>query len=178
MSEETPEPSAESYLVLLNENEKSLAAYVHTLVPNLADADDIIQSCKIVMWKHFGSFSEGTNFLAWARKIALNQILNYRRSEKRRDRFSQNPAFVESIARELDSQTESPDRRSEALHQCLQKLPDAHRKLILLRYYEDRDIGEIAILTKRTDSAVYRLLSRVRASLSDCISNTLSPSAL
>jgi len=177
MSEKPQEPSAESYLVLLNENERSLAAYVHTLVPNMTDADDILQSCKIVMWKHFDSFSEGTNFLAWARKIALNQILNYRRSEKRRDRFSQNPAFIEAVARELDKQSESPNQRAEALQKCLQKLPDAHRKLVLLRYYEDHDIGEIATLTKRTENAVYRMLSRIRSTLSDCISNTLSPNA-
>ena len=176
MSAEAKNPDAEDYLCLLNEHERSIAAYVHSLVSNIADAEDILQSCKIVMWKQFGNFETGTNFLAWARKIALHQILNFRRSEKRRDQYSTDPGFIEAVAREIDKQMTEPDHRSDALRFCLSKLPEAHRRLVLLRYYEDRDISEIAALTKRSEAAVYRLLSRVRVALNECISQTI-PSA-
>lgn len=168
--------STENYLNLLNENEKGISAYVHSLVLDRADAEDILQACKLTMWKQFDKFELGTNFLAWGRKIALNQILNYRRSAKRKPVFSADPEFIEAIAQEIDRQNESLSARSEALRFCLKKLPESQRKTVLLRYYEDQDISEIAEVTDRTEGAVYRLLSRIRASLNTCITKRLSSS--
>jgi len=62
-----------------------------------ADADDILQECKVVMGKQFFTFESGTNFRAWARTIALHQVLNFRRSEKRRPYSAPDAAFLEAI---------------------------------------------------------------------------------
>ena len=64
----------EEFLHLLNKHERTLSVYVTGLVQPLQDAQDILQDGKIVMWRNFGNFTEGTNFLAWARKILLHQI--------------------------------------------------------------------------------------------------------
>lgn len=167
----------EEYLLLLNEHERSIAAYVHTLVNDPTDAEDILQACRITMWRKFGDFESGSHFLAWARKIALHQILNYRRTAKRKPRYSMDPELIESIASEIDRQSDALDERSEALHSCIRKLPEAHRRTVLLRYFEGLDISEIAERTRRTEGAVYRLLSRVRAALGRCVNETLQFSA-
>ncbi len=164
---------AESYLVLLNEHERALAGYVHTLVNDQADVEDILQACKLTMWKKFDQFESGTNFVAWARTVALHQILNYRRAKKRKPLYSMDPAFVESIAEEIDRQGDALTDRAEALQICLGKLPEKQRRTVLLRYYEGLDIDEIAHKTARTEAAVYRLLSRIRAALNECISHQL-----
>ncbi len=164
-----PTDPAENYLVLLNEHERALAAYVHALVNDRLDAEDILQSCKLVMWKQFSQFEPGTRFLAWARQIAFHQILNHRRSAKRKPLYSAEPAFLEAVAAEIDRGADSLSDRSEALHECLQRLPENQRRLVLLRYYEDHDIAAIAKETARTEAAVYKLLSRIRASLNDCV---------
>lgn len=160
---------AERYLVLLNEHERGLAAYVHTLVPDRLDAEDILQSCKLTMWKQFAQFAEGTHFLAWAKKIAFHQILNHRRSARRKPLYSAEPEFLEAVAAEIDRVSESIDTRAEALRDCLRRLPENQRRLVLLRYFEDHDIAAIARETDRTEAAVYKLLSRVRAALNDCV---------
>ncbi len=160
---------AERYLVLLNEHEHTLSAYVHTLVPDRLDAEDILQSCKLTMWKQFGQFADGTNFPAWAKKIAFHQILNHRRSARRKPLFSAEPAFLEAVAAEIDRVAETLDDRAEALRDCLRRLPENQRRLVLLRYFEDHDIAAIARETDRTEAAVYKLLSRVRSALNDCV---------
>lgn len=165
--------STEDYLRLLNQHEASLAAWVHSLVRSRADADDILQESRIVLWKHFGSFQPGTNFLAWARKIALNQILNYRRSTQRRDDRVQNTEFIEAVAEELDELAPQEEQRAEALQHCLRKLPTPQRRLIVDRYYEDCDIAELANRTGKTEGATYRFLSRIRKNLNDCITRSL-----
>ena len=177
MPDSETDTNVENYLELLNSNERALSAYVHALVHNRDDAEDILQASRLTMWKKFSDFEPGTNFIAWARKIALHQILNYRRSQSRKTVFSTDPAFIEAIAEEIDRQSDQLSEKSEALKICLKKLPEAQRKMILFRYYEGCDIAEVASKTGRTEGAAYRLLSRIRKTLNECVSQQISTTA-
>ena len=170
-----PDPTAqtESYLRLLTQHDRWLATFVYGLVGNHADADEILQDCKVAMWKHFGSFQEGSNFRAWARAFATNHILNYRRAAKRRPSTAMEAEFIEAVAGEIERRADDLDARAGALQQCLRKLPEAHRKIVLWRYYEDCGVEEIAAKSERSAEAVYRLLSRIRGVLNDCVSRAL-----
>jgi RNA polymerase sigma-70 factor (ECF subfamily) len=174
MSDYPPEQAAENYLVLLNQHEKALCAYVYTLVHDRHDAEDIIQNCKLTMWKQFAHFEPGSHFQAWSRKIALHQILNYRRSAKRKPLYSMDPAFIEAVAAEIDRSSDHLSARTEALQSCLKELPRNQHQIILMRYYDEAEISEIASMTKRTEAAVYRLLSRVRAILNECVKERMN----
>ena len=44
-----------------------------------ADADDLLQETSLVLWEKFGQFRSGTDFYAWACKIAYFSVCNYRR---------------------------------------------------------------------------------------------------
>jgi len=177
MPDSETDSNVENYLELLNSNERGLSAYVHALVHDRSDAEDILQGSRLTMWKKFSDFEPGTNFLAWARKIALHQILNYRRSQSRKPVFSTDPAFIEAVAEEIDRQSDELSARSEALKICLKKLPEAQRKMILFRYYEGFTIAEVANKTGRTEGAAYRLLSRIRKALNECVSQQTQTSA-
>jgi RNA polymerase sigma-70 factor (ECF subfamily) len=168
-----PEQHTETYLRLLTQHDRWLAAFVGALVVNAADADEILQECKVAMWKHFASFDPATNFRAWARKFATNHILNYRRTEKRRPTSAVEQEFIEAVAAEIESRPEQLDHRAEALQLCLRKLSEPHRKIVVWRYYEECGVEEIAAKSERTVEAVYRLLSRIRVALSECVSRQL-----
>jgi len=159
----------EIYLRLLAQHDRWLATYVYSLVSSTHDAEDILQEVKMFLWRQFDKFEAGSNFRAWARTIATHQILNYRRAVKKRIGASLDDAFVEAVAMEIDRQGEGLERRSDALLVCVRKLPEAHRKIVQWRYYEDCSVAEIAGRTQRTPEAVYRLLSRIRAALSECV---------
>ena len=178
MDDHSPSSAAttEAYLRLLTQHDRWLAAYVYSLVSRASDAEDILQEVKVTMWKHFAKFEAGSNFRAWARKIATHQILNYRRAERRRPNSEADEAFIEAVAAEIDRRADVLDHRTDALRQCLRKLPEAHRKLVVWRYYEDSGVEEIAVKSERTVEAVYRLLSRIRGVLNDCVSRQLSAS--
>lgn len=172
-----PDSSAkqtEDYLRLLTQHDRWLATYVYSLVNDRADADEILQDCKVAMWKQFSKFEVGTNFRGWARKFATHHILNYRRSEKRRPETVIDDEFIAAVASEIDRRAGTLDNRTEALQACLRKLPEAHRKIIVWRYYEDCGVEEIAVKSERTVEAVYRLLSRIRTVLNECVSRQLA----
>lgn len=179
MDDPTPEvgDQGEVFLRHMAEHERAVAAYVYSLLPGAADADDILQEAKIVMWKQFGRFQAGTNFRAWARTIVLHQVLNHRRAEKRRPYAAHDREFIEAVATEIDRQADRLDRQSEALKHCLRKLPEVHRAIVVWRYYEDCDVEEIAAKSERSVEAVYRLLSRIRKALAECLARQLPSSA-
>jgi len=172
-----PEQQTESYLRLLTQHDRWLATYVYSLVYDRADADEILQDCKVAMWKHFGKFEPGSNFRAWARKFATHHVLNYRRAEKRRPVTAVDDEFIEAVAAEIERSADQLDHRAEALQRCLRKLPEAHRKIMVWRYYEDCGVEEIAAKSERSVEAVYRLLSRIRGVLNDCVSRQLATSS-
>ena len=167
-----PPEDPEAYLRQLAQHERWLATYVYSLVAHSHDAEDVLQEVKLTLWRQFARFEAGTNFRAWARTIALHQVLNFRRSAKRHAGTALEEVFVEAVALELDRQSLALESQSDLLGRCLQKLPEAHRKLIVWRYYEDCSVAEIATRSRRSVEAVYRLLSRIRAVLSDCVQRT------
>ena len=165
-----PGDAMDPFLRLLAQNEQWLATYVHSLVNRSADADDILQECKLTMWKHFSSFKTGTHFRAWARTIATHQVLNYRRAVKRLPDAALEESFIQAVASEIDRRAEQLDLRADALRRCVQQLPEPYRRIVVWRYYEEAEIDAIAAKSHRTPAAVYRLLSRIRKLLNDCVS--------
>ena len=176
-SNNTSPDKDEAYLRLLAEHEVAIAAYVYSLVNCRADAADILQECKLAMWRMFDRFEPGTDFRAWGRKIAIHQILNFRRAAKRRPDSPLEQQFIEAIAAEIDARAPVLDQQAEVLRQCLRKLPEAHRAIVAWRYYDECEIAEIAAKSARTEEAVYRLLSRIRRVLNECIRRHLGATA-
>lgn len=167
-----PEP-AEEFVFLLARHERMLRAYVHALVPHVQDADDILQEAKVRMWRSFSQFEAGTNFSAWARKVAFHQVLSYRKRRKR-DRLDFSDEFLNTVASEYDQSSEDLEQRERALHGCIAKLPDDHREVLQLRYQEGFSLEVMADKLQRTVAALYRQLSRVRHVLHECVTRQLS----
>ena len=166
----------EEFLRLLSEHDRMFSIYVTGLVQPLQDAQDILQEGKIVMWRHFGKFKSGTNFLAWGRKILLRQILAYRRKMKHRSHAQLNEDILIMLDAEMDSAMREKRwvEREQALRDCLRKLPPEQRELIEQRYRDEASIEKISRQADKTESAVYQLLYRIRKTLQDCVEHTLN----
>lgn len=160
------------FLQLLAKHDRALSLYVFGLIPHNADADDILQETKMIMWRCFDQFEIGTNFIAWARRIAFHQILTYRR-KKKKDHLPLSDEMLDQVGERIAELTDQEHLRKNALQSCLNNLKDDHRKIMLLRYDEEMEIDDIAATVKTTPGAVYRALSRLRLSLLDCINNRL-----
>lgn len=163
------------FLRLLAENERRLAIYVTGLIACPQDAQDILQEGKIVMWRHFDQFELGTNFPAWARRILFHQILAWRRRAKRQPSEMLNENVLMMLRDEAESEAREKhwQLREKTLAKCVEKLSGDHREILDLRYRDEASIERISRRTDRTEGAVYRLLSRIRKLLSDCVEREL-----
>lgn len=175
--DDTPKPErTQEFMELLTEHDRALGVYVYSLVRDSADADDILQQTKMILWRCFDQFEPGTNFLAWARKTAFHQVLTYRRQSKR-EHLPLSEETLEALHHEVERLGDSGAARREALRTCLAKLPAEHRQLVLLRYFEDLEIEQVADRVRSTVAAVYRALSRVRYALLGCMEKELGKEA-
>jgi RNA polymerase sigma-70 factor (ECF subfamily) len=160
------------FVRLLGQNQRRIFLYVMNLVPNWNEAEEIVQETNLLLWREFDRFQAGTNFAAWACKIAFHQVLGWRK-RRQRERLSFSPAFLEAVAAEAADSAELLEERSRALSGCIERLPPHQRDLLRLRYSESRRIEAIAEQLGRTTDAVYRALSRIRQTLHDCVTRTL-----
>ncbi|HIG31815.1 MAG TPA: sigma-70 family RNA polymerase sigma factor [Verrucomicrobiales bacterium] len=162
----------EEFICLLARYERQVSTYVMVMVPHVADAEDIIQEAKLVMWRHFSKFKAGTSFLAWARKIAFHQVLAFRK-RKQRDRLQFSEEFLTVIAEEAENASDYLEKRRRTLTDCIEKLQGQHREIIQLRYHQGLGVEAIADRVDRTEGALYRVLSRIRQMLHSCVSRQL-----
>lgn len=167
----------DEFVRLLAAHQRRIYLYVHSLVYDANDAEEVLQETHLVLWREFGRFQPGTNFAAWACKVAMYQVLAWRKRRKRDRRSSGadfSDEFLETVAAETVERGDALEDRTEALAGCLEKLPPRHRQLLQERYADGMDIEAIADRQSRTTEAVYRALSRVRATLHECVSRSLA----
>ena len=162
------------FLRLFLENQRRFYAYVLTLVPNRADADDVIQEVSYVLWEKFDDRHPPSDFAAWGCRIAYFKVLDLFKKQRRSHvRFS--PEALEHLAETATEQagTLQLDERRAALGGCLEKLSRRDRELLNLRFADGSTTESTAQAVGRSVDAVYKALSRIRQGLFDCISRSL-----
>jgi RNA polymerase sigma-70 factor, ECF subfamily len=159
---------------LLHESRRDLFAFIYSLVQHHADTEDVFQQTTLVLWNKFDDFVPGTNFAAWATRVAHFTARDFLRSRRRNI-----PCFGDELLESIASAYRplGPDGntiRSEALARCLEKLSRRDRRLVERCYSRERDFAEIAKSESRTVAAIYQAICRVRKNLYHCVVRTLA----
>jgi RNA polymerase sigma-70 factor (ECF subfamily) len=164
--------SVKIFMELILSGQKEIYAYIISLLISPSDADDILQETLTVMWRKFGEFERGTNFVAWGKQIARYKIMSHLQKNR-----SSGLCFDSDILKLIESkssQIENLSDRNEALKKCLQKLPEKHRSMLKMRYSQDMSFKQMALVFGVAKQSVYRMVSRIHALLASCIKSTLA----
>ena len=172
---ETSAAKGKAFLRLFLESERRLFAYILTLLPNRADADDVLQEASLVMWDKFDDEHPPTDFVAWGCRIAYFKVLDfYKKNRRNRVCFSQ--TMLEQVAETAIEQasTLQLDARREALAGCIEKLNSKNREVLVRRFAEGATAESTATELGRSVHAVYKSLAKIRELLFGCVTKTLS----
>jgi RNA polymerase sigma-70 factor (ECF subfamily) len=169
-----PNTAQQRFLSLFLRSEREIFRYVAAFVPNVADAEDIVQQTALALWEKFDAYDPAQPFTPWACRFALNKT---RQWIERRSRWQ---ALLEGgLAEELERRREAlrPDieARLRHLEGCLGKLPVDQRALVEGYYYRRDTIGKLAESSNRTEAATYKVLQRIRQALQTCIEGAARP---
>ena len=162
----------EQFLRLFLESERRIYAFILSVLANPTDADDVLQEVSLVLWKKFDHFQQGTDFVAWACRIAQFEVLKFYNKQRRsRIRFDQDG--LETLANEVTRMGSYIEAQQVALAQCLERLATRDRDLLKRRYVNDATPKEIAAQVERSVDVIYKALTRIRDGLLNCIRRKL-----
>ncbi|AQT69256.1 RNA polymerase sigma factor [Anaerohalosphaera lusitana] len=166
-------PDAGKFVKLLTANYYRINAFILSMVPNAADAEDMMQETSEIMWQKFDEFEEGTDFAAWGVTIAKFRILNFRKSKQNQTAQLSEEA-LRLIESETDSMSEELDARLDALRACLSRLDEKDRQFIKLRYSPGATARSVAEVIGTSVHRVYRSVARINSMLLRCIRRRLT----
>jgi RNA polymerase sigma-70 factor, ECF subfamily len=160
--------SVEEFMSLYTRHQRGLFTYILSLVTNVNDAEELLQQTNLILWRKFGEFHRGSNFGAWASRVAYLEVLKYFELRKNRAQ-SLDPRLFEAVAEKMLEHEEYFERRTDALNACLEKLRKPDRQLLMLRYAPGASTKSVASKLQRSVSSVYKTTSKIRQMLLDCV---------
>jgi RNA polymerase sigma-70 factor (ECF subfamily) len=152
---------------LYERNFERVYAYVARRVPSRQEAEDLTSDVFHQALENLGRFEwRGAPFAAWLYRIAANGIADrWRRAARERG----NPSS-DDPPEPLKTDLEEVERRA-MLYQLVETLPTDQRRVIRMRFAEEKSIRETAQKLGRTEGAVkqlqFRALEALRARVSE-----------
>lgn len=153
--------------------ESQLRAYLMALLGNRSDVEDVFQETTLALWRSFDDFIPGTSFMVWARQIAFHRVLQFRVQKQRRG-VPCSEAFLNAVQQTMVAHADQLDARLGALAGCVEKLADADRKLIAMRYESNHTIKDVAAQLGKPANTLYKALERIRHALVVCIERAIA----
>ena len=148
---------------LLTEQYAYFYRIAYSYVGREADALDIVQESAYKAIYHSNKLKQPEYAQTWITRIVINEALSFLRKHKRE---------LLPIEEELEAVAEEAAvSREEAvdLREAIQKLPPEEKTLIILRFFEDKKLEEIAAICGEGLSAVksrlYRTLKKLKLEL-------------
>ena len=164
------------FLSLFLRSEREVFRYVAALVPNVADAEDIVQQTALALWEKFDSYDPNQPFTPWACRFALNKTKQWIERRQRWQTLLEG-GLVEELAQRREELRPEIETRLKHLEGCLNKLPAGQRLMVEGYYYRRDGIEKLAEETGRTVAATYKTLQRIRQALQTCIENAAKGAA-
>jgi RNA polymerase sigma-70 factor (ECF subfamily) len=142
---------------------RRLVGQVFAMTGDLGEAEDAVQEACIRAWQRWPRIEGYEDPEAWVRSVAFKLCVNAwwkaknRRSAQRR-----------AAARVQDAPGLGPDLL--ALVRALRELPDKQRRALVLHYFADLTVEQIAAETGVSPGTVKSRLSRGRAAMAPLVS--------
>ena len=149
---------------LVEENQKPLLNLCFMYLRDRTQAEDAVQEAFLKAYRALPSFRGECSHKTWLSRIALNVCRDMQRSTwfTRLNRFITPDDLPETAA-------EEEDPLSSALADAIQRLPARHKEVVLLYYYQNLTMPEIAGALGVNASSVSRRLKSACARLRDAL---------
>jgi RNA polymerase sigma-70 factor (ECF subfamily) len=149
------------YLAIIAEKER-FYRLAYSYVKNEQDALDIMQESMYKALKQYGRLREKDVVITWFYRIVINTSLNFLKKNAKN-------IYIEDIDQE--SIAAHPRKNYFELRQAVNELPFQYKTVIILRYFEDMKISDIAgILGENVNTVktrLYTALKKLRVEISE-----------
>jgi RNA polymerase sigma-70 factor, ECF subfamily len=151
---------------LLRRYEGKIYRLCCALLRDRTQAEDAAQESLVRVWKALDRYDERASLSSWIYAITRNRCLTA--LEKRRPMDSLDE-LGEKAELGLPATEEPGDGRAEQLLGLVELLPDRLRRALVLYYYEERSVSEVALMLGCPEGTVKTALFRARAALAEML---------
>ncbi len=155
--------SADDFAQLVDIYASRIYGYFYRLTGNRELSDELLSELFFKLVGKIGSY-KGGSFDSWLFKIAANIFNDYLRGKQRRKKLHE--ARKEQLQEQIKEPKRSDGERVDKLQIQLDKLNDDTRELILLRFYSQLSLKEMAMIRREpigtTLSKLHRGIKRLR----------------
>lgn len=133
------------------------------------DVDDIVNEVYIQMWKSVTNYDMNRSFRFWLHGLVVKQVQDWRRKSWRRFRiFEKKKMYEQDRSYIMHEDILHKETRNE-LVEIVQKLSYKHREVIIMRYFHEYSMEEIAALFQipigTVKSRLHTALKRLRVEM-------------
>lgn len=132
-------------------------------------AEDAAQEAFVAAWRGLPRFRGECKFSTWLYRLTTNAAIDYlRREQKQR---TEGDVDDLSLADDSPSPQEQAERSEtqQRVRKALAALSDEHRQILLLRYMQELDYGEIAQALHISEGTVKSRINRAKARLRELL---------
>lgn len=147
----------QAYVAIIERFQRPIYLYCHYVLRNQEEAEDAAQDTFFKAYKHLSTYASTNSFSAWLYKIAKNTCVD-RLRKRNKDRK------LAILYRDHHLQEEKP-QYEDFIYECLDKLTDEERQILLLRSLEEYSYDEIAFILDSKPSTVRKRYERIRKKL-------------
>jgi RNA polymerase sigma-70 factor (ECF subfamily) len=139
--------------------------------PSAAEAEELTQEVYFKLWENLHQYSAGSNFMAWAWRVARNLLIDsYRRCHRERSAAWLDPEIIERLPASDDPHEESLRRqRLRIVATGMRQLPEDLASLVLMRDLAGWSYAEIAEALDLPVGTVKSRLNRARLELATVV---------
>jgi RNA polymerase sigma-70 factor (ECF subfamily) len=156
--------AARAFDCVLQHFEGKVYRLCRAILRNPAESEDTAQESLIRIWKALPRFDGRAALSTWIYAITRNRCLTA--IERRRELHSLSDTAIELEADAASAVVEKdPDDPLALLRELAEGLPERYRRVLILFYYEDRSVAEVASQLGIPEGTVKTNLFRARALL-------------
>ncbi len=169
----------DAYRVLVDRESAAVIRTCHRVLGDLGEAEDIAQEAFVIAYRSLASWRADGPFGAWLSRIAVR--LAIRQSGRRKNVAWASPAATEdgedATSRLRADWTADPEglalqgERQQIVRRAVASLDEPYREVVALRFFAERSLDEIAVLTGRPLGTVkthlHRGLLRLRGAMGE-----------
>ena len=138
---------------LVGRHQRAVYGIVSRMIPDRDDVDDVVQDVFVQAFRSMPSFKGEAAFGTWVYRIAVNTTIKHMRKSKIRRAVSIDDPDTGLDDLLVSSNGDCPQdaterlERSQAVRRAVETLPEKHKAVVVLHYFENFGCDEIAKIT-------------------------------
>jgi len=138
------------------------------LLRDRTQAQDAAQESLVRVWKALPSYDGRASLGSWIYAITRNRCLTAIERRRAQAALSDSEADLDAQPAPADD-THEPEERSARLRELIELLPERYRRTLVLFYFDERSVSEVAAQLAMPEGTVKTNLFRARAALSELL---------